>query len=153
MEIVEVPTWENIADSPTKFVNKEAIGKHMKGSGSRHEQGRHELMPEFDVASEVEGGCFHKGGEEGREEKDEQECEGDEVPNWNCPTEKGKHIVTKAAMKERKSFCYAWRWASAPVLRLAMSSASLVKSLAPMLLEKLPCKQRCPGVGNPGGVY
>ena len=36
VEIVKVPTWENIADTLTKYVNKEAIGKHMKGAGSRY---------------------------------------------------------------------------------------------------------------------
>ena len=50
-------------------VHKESIGKHMKGAGSRYEEGRHELMPEFNAAHELEEGWCHKGGEESQEEE------------------------------------------------------------------------------------
>ena len=73
MEIVKVPTWENIADSLTKYVNKESIGKHMKGAGSRHEEGRHELMPELDSASEEEESWFHEGVEERKDDGEGEE--------------------------------------------------------------------------------
>ena len=32
VEIQKVGTWENIADTLTKYVNKDTIGKHMKGT-------------------------------------------------------------------------------------------------------------------------
>ena len=58
VEIIKVPTWENLADTLTKYVNKETIGKHMNGTAGRFEEGRHELMPEFDAAEEEsEGWC------------------------------------------------------------------------------------------------
>ena len=85
VEIVKVPTWENIADALTKYVNKEAIGKHMAGAGSRHEEGRHELMPELDAASELEEGWFDEGAEEEKEEEEENK-ESEEGRNvwWIC---------------------------------------------------------------------
>ena len=60
--IQKVTTWENIADILTKYVNKDAIGKHMRGATSKLEEGRHELMPEADAMEEDEEGWFDDGG-------------------------------------------------------------------------------------------
>ena len=87
VDIVKVPTWENIADTLTKYVNKEAIGKHMKGAGPHYEDGRHELMPELDMTSELEEGWFHEGGDEDKEQEEEgEEHDGDEGKGiwWIC---------------------------------------------------------------------
>ena len=75
VEIVKVPTWENIADTLTKYVNKESIGKHMRGAGSHYEEGRHDLMPELDAASELGEGWFDEGAKEGEEEGEGEEDE------------------------------------------------------------------------------
>ena len=85
VEIVKVPTWENIADTLTKYVNKESIGKHMKGAASRYAEGRHELMPELDATLELEEGQFHEGVEESKEDEYE-EREGESGGNiwWIC---------------------------------------------------------------------
>ena len=39
VEIIKVPTWENLADTLTKYVNKETVGKHMTGIAARFDAG------------------------------------------------------------------------------------------------------------------
>ena len=69
-------TWENFADTLTKHVGRDAIGKHMKGAASKIEEGRHELMPECEAEEEGEWGYIDEGDEEEtmtRKEEDEGE--------------------------------------------------------------------------------
>ena len=75
VEIHKVTTRENIADTLTKYVNRDSIGKHMRGTASRLEEGRHEMMPEYDDQDEEEpeGESAHDSGEDGDQESQEEE--------------------------------------------------------------------------------
>ena len=87
VEVIKIATWENLADTLTKYVSKDAIGKHMKGSASWFEGGRHELMPEVDDDEEDEGGWFDEegqGDEGDKEQDDEKEDEKQENVFWLC---------------------------------------------------------------------
>ena len=82
VEIVKVPTWENLADTLTKYVNNETIGKHMIGTAARFEEGRHELMPEFDAEENTEAWRDegdeeeqqHSSGQQHGSEEEEDQC-------------------------------------------------------------------------------
>ena len=82
MEIIKVSTWEKLADTLTKYVNKDAVGKHMKGAASRFEEGRHELMPECDAGENDEWGWNDEGDEMNEQERNEEENE--ERILWMC---------------------------------------------------------------------
>ena len=79
VEIQKVATWENIADTLTKYVRRDAIGKHMKGASAQLEGGRHELMPEIEATEEEEEGWFDEKGEGDDQEKEEEEYEEENV--------------------------------------------------------------------------
>ncbi len=54
VEVIKVATWQNLADTLTKYVNRYTIGKFMKCTSARIESGRHELMPALDGHAEEE---------------------------------------------------------------------------------------------------
>ena len=84
VEVQKVATWENIADTLTKYVSRDAIGKHMKRVASQLEEGRHELMPEADAMEEDEEGWFDEGGKEDDKNNQKEEEDLDENVFWIC---------------------------------------------------------------------
>ena len=48
IKITKVGTNENLADALTKFVSREGIDIHMKGTGQVITHGRHELAPKVE---------------------------------------------------------------------------------------------------------
>ena len=48
IKITKVGTYENLADALTKFVTKEGIDVHMRGTGQVITDGRHELAPKVE---------------------------------------------------------------------------------------------------------
>ena len=48
IKITKVGTFENLADALTKFVGRESIDMHMKGTSQMITPGRHELAPKIE---------------------------------------------------------------------------------------------------------
>ena len=48
IKITKVGTNENLADALTKFVGKEGVEIHMRGTGQVLTSGRHELAPKME---------------------------------------------------------------------------------------------------------
>ena len=48
IKITKVGTNENLADALTKFVSKDGIEVHMRGTGQMITEGRHDLAPKVE---------------------------------------------------------------------------------------------------------
>ena len=49
IKIVKIRGDQNPADHLTKYLNSEGIAKHLRMTGQRIEEGRHELMPNVTI--------------------------------------------------------------------------------------------------------